>query len=264
MQFYHFSEQPYPDAWELGLESLRNTIPNSLCDPEIASRIYHERLDEYRLCDELGINIMVNEHHVSATCISPSPTLHLAMLARETKNVRLLGLGIPLANRSDPLRVAEELAMIDVISRGRLEIGFVKGAPFELSPANSNPGRFMERFWESHDLIVKLLSTRDGPFNWEGESFHYRQANIWPRPWQQPAAPKARLRSPSVIAASLSSWPDDRSRDCSIFIGRRPSRQAGRSLHRTDLPTWPCSVLVRRERKPNAAPTTFTATCARP
>ena len=189
MDFYHFSEQPYPEAWELGLDSLRNTIPNSLCDPRKAADIYHQRLDEWCYCDELGINIALNEHHSSATCLSASPTVPAAILARQTKNVKIMPLGFQIANRPDPVRVAEELAMIDVISRGRMVIGFVKGAPYELSPANSNPGRYMERFWESHDLILKALATRDGPFNFEGEFHHFRQVNIWPQPWQQPHPP---------------------------------------------------------------------------
>lgn len=189
MEFYHFSEQPYPDAWKLELSSLRNTIPNALCDPQVAHRIYHERLDEWMLCDEEGLNIAFNEHHASATCLSASPTLHAAILARITKRAKLLPIGIQLANRPDPIRVAEELAMIDVISGGRLAMGFVKGAPYELSPANSNPTRYMERFWEAHDLILQALSTRDGPFNFEGEFYHYRQANVWPRPMQDPHPP---------------------------------------------------------------------------
>src|SRR5262249_4327483 len=158
MDFYHFSEQPYPEAWELGLDSLRNTIPNALCDPRKAADIYHQRLDEWCYCDELGINIVLNEHHTSATCLSASPTVPTvpaAILARQTRNVKIMPLGFQIANRPDPVRVAEELAMIDVISRGRLVIGMVKGAPYELSPANSNPGRYMERFWEGHDLILK-------------------------------------------------------------------------------------------------------------
>jgi alkanesulfonate monooxygenase SsuD/methylene tetrahydromethanopterin reductase-like flavin-dependent oxidoreductase (luciferase family) len=47
----------------------------------------------------------------------------------------------------------------------------------------------MERFWEAHDLILKAMTTHDGPFNWEGTHFHYRSVNIWPRPWQQPHPP---------------------------------------------------------------------------
>ena len=106
-------------------------------------------------------------------------------MARETKKSRLLCLGMPIANRMDAIRVAEEFSMIDVISHGRLEMGFVKGSPYEVGPANSNPSTVGERFCEAHDLILKAMTTHDGPFNWEGEHFHYRQANIWPRPYQQ-------------------------------------------------------------------------------
>ena len=75
------------------------------------------------------------------------------------------------------------------LSGGRLEMGLVKGAPYEIAPANSNPANLMRRYWEAHDLILKAMSTTDGPFNWEGEFFHYRNVNIWPRPIQQPTPP---------------------------------------------------------------------------
>jgi alkanesulfonate monooxygenase SsuD/methylene tetrahydromethanopterin reductase-like flavin-dependent oxidoreductase (luciferase family) len=89
----------------------------------------------------------------------------------------------------DAVRVAEEYAMLDVISRGRIEMGFVKGSVFEVTPANSNPATLAERFWEAHDLILKALTTHDGPFNWEGQHFQYRQVNVWPRPYQDPHPP---------------------------------------------------------------------------
>ena len=189
MKVWHFSEMAYHPAWEELGDSLRNTIPSSVYDPKVGADLYHRYLDEWALCDELGINIMVNEHHTTATCATSVCTIPMAILARETKKVRLLCLGMPIANRMDAVRVAEEYAMLDVISRGRLEMGFVKGAPFEVWPANSNPATLMERFWEAHDLILKALTTHDGPFNWEGKHFHYRQVNVWPRPYQFPHPP---------------------------------------------------------------------------
>ena len=189
MKVYSFSEQSYPDAWFEDAESLRVSLPNQHCDPEIAARLYNRYLDEWMLADELGLNIIVNEHHATATCMSASVHLTLAILARQTKRARLLGLGTPIANRNDPLRVAEEMSIIDVISRGRLEMGFIKGVPYEIVPANAKPVHVMDRFWEAHDLILKAMTTHDGPFSWEGEHFQYRSVNIWPRPYQQPHPP---------------------------------------------------------------------------
>jgi alkanesulfonate monooxygenase SsuD/methylene tetrahydromethanopterin reductase-like flavin-dependent oxidoreductase (luciferase family) len=189
MRIYIFTEQPYPEAWKPEFESLRVTLPNRLCDPAKAADLFHRYYDEWMLADELGLDIMVNEHHATATCLSASANLALGILARITKKARLLALGVPLANRTDPLRVAEELSIVDVMSRGRLEMGFVKGVPYEIAIANANPVRMMDRLWEAHDLIIKAMTTHDGPFNFEGEHFHYRQVNIWPRPWQQPHPP---------------------------------------------------------------------------
>ena len=164
-------------------------MPNSECDPAVAADLYHRYLDEWALADELGLDIMVNEHHSTATCLTASCHVVLSILARITKRARLLALGVPLANRADPQRIAEELSMIDVISRGRLEMGFVKGVPYEPPVANINPVRMMDRLWEAHDFILKAMTTRTGPFSFEGEYFHYRNVNIWPRPWQQPHPP---------------------------------------------------------------------------
>ncbi len=189
MRVFHFTEQPYPQAWDKHKGSLRVNLPNRLLDPKIAADLFHRYYDEWQLCDELGLEIMINEHHSTATCLSSTCVVTLAVLSRITHRARLLVLGYPIANRPDPLRVAEELATIDVISRGRLEMGFVKGVPQEVAVANLNPVFQNQRFWEAHDFIMKALTSHDGPFNWESENFHYRQVNIWPRPYQQPHPP---------------------------------------------------------------------------
>jgi len=191
MRTWYFSEMAYYPAWDKGLArgSLRVNFPNENLDPIEAGRLLNRYLDEFRLCDEVGIDIMVNEHHSTATCMTVSAPMALAVIARETKRARLLTLGNPIANRPDPVRVAEEMAWLDCLSGGRLEMGLVKGAPYEIAPANANPARLMRRYWEAHDLILKALATHDGPFNWEGEYYHYRNVNIWPRPIQQPTPP---------------------------------------------------------------------------
>ena len=191
MRVYQFSEQPYHVAWDIAdsVDSLRVTLPNRYCEPEVVSRLINERLDEWTLCDELGLNIIVNEHHASATSVSPSPETTLAMLAARTKRARLLALGFAIANRTEPLRLAEQLAYIDVVSRGRVDIGFVKGSPYDIAPANANPVGITDRWLDTHDLIVRAFTHHDGPFTWESPYHEYRQVNIWPRPWQQPHPP---------------------------------------------------------------------------
>jgi alkanesulfonate monooxygenase SsuD/methylene tetrahydromethanopterin reductase-like flavin-dependent oxidoreductase (luciferase family) len=191
MRVWYFSEMAYHPAWDEGLRggSLRVVLPNTHYDPAAGHVLLNRYLDEFALCDEVGLDIMVNEHHSTATCLTVSAPMALAIIARETKRARLLSLGTPIANRPDPVRVAEEMAWLDVLSGGRLEMGLVKGAPYEIAPANSNPSTLMRRYWEAHDLILKALTTRTGPFNWEGEFFHYRNVNIWPVPMQQPTPP---------------------------------------------------------------------------
>jgi alkanesulfonate monooxygenase SsuD/methylene tetrahydromethanopterin reductase-like flavin-dependent oxidoreductase (luciferase family) len=188
MDVWQFNEQSMYPAWDKMQGPTKVTPSNEVCDPVVANQLYNRYIDEWVLGDELGYNIFVNEHHASANCMSVSCTLTLAMLARQTKRARLLALGVPIANRYDPYRVAEELSMIDVISNGRLEIGLVKASPFELAMSNLSPARIMDRYWEGHDFVVKAMTSRE-PFSWEGEFFQYRNVNLWPRPMQQPMPP---------------------------------------------------------------------------
>ena len=189
MQVYYFTEQPYYPTWNSHSGSLRVNLPNKVVDPITAGDLFHRYYDEWKAADALGYNIMVNEHHQTATCMSSTVIVGLSVLARETKKARILVLGYPIGHRPDPLRCAEELATIDVISRGRLDMGFIKGVPYEFPASNQNPVGVMDRFWEAHDFILKAMSSHGEPFNWEGENFHYRQVNIWPRPMQQPHPP---------------------------------------------------------------------------
>jgi alkanesulfonate monooxygenase SsuD/methylene tetrahydromethanopterin reductase-like flavin-dependent oxidoreductase (luciferase family) len=190
MRTWYFSENAYPYLPEPGTyDSVRVTLPNRNFDPVAGAALYDRYLEEYQCADDLGLSLMVNEHHATSTNLNPSAAVILSALARTTKNARLLILGNPIGNRRDPVRVAEEMAMIDCYSHGRLEVGFVRSAPYEFSATNSSPARLVDRLWEAHDLIIKAWTSHDGPFNWEGRYFHHRQVNIWPRPYQQPHPP---------------------------------------------------------------------------
>lgn len=193
MEAYHFTEFPYPYVPEDYYErygSIRVTLPNQLFDPQIGADLYERYLDEYVFADEMGLNLMVNEHHQTATCLDVSLSISAAAIIQRTRKSRsrVLLLGHPLPHRDNPLRVAEETAMLDVMSRGRIECGFVRGVGTEIHPANTIPTYTVEKMREAHDLIHKAWHTGE-PFSWEGKFYHYRFVNVWPRPYQQPHPP---------------------------------------------------------------------------
>jgi alkanesulfonate monooxygenase SsuD/methylene tetrahydromethanopterin reductase-like flavin-dependent oxidoreductase (luciferase family) len=172
-RYYYFTEQPYT-AYDPVIQdeypSLRLTLPNSLFDPVAASDLYNRYHDEYQVVDGLdqGFDgIMINEHHTAPFCMQASITITGAILAKSTRRVQILMLGAPLPIVENPLRLAEELAMIDCISRGRLISGFVRGGGVETLANNVNPAYNRERFEEAHDLIIAAW-TRPGPFRWDG------------------------------------------------------------------------------------------------
>jgi alkanesulfonate monooxygenase SsuD/methylene tetrahydromethanopterin reductase-like flavin-dependent oxidoreductase (luciferase family) len=167
-------------------DSVRASLPNRYCDPRIASQLYDEVFEEYEWCDELGINIVTNEHHAGINNLYAANPLITGIVARITRKVQLLSLGTLVTVRHDPVRVAEEYATADVISKGRLHIGFVKSGGTEMASGDANPVRIREKEWEAIDLIEKALTYHDGPFSWQGTFFTHAHVNIWPRPWQQP------------------------------------------------------------------------------
>src|SRR5437762_959714 len=147
MRVWYFSEMAYHPAWEEGLKggSLRVVLPNRNFDPKVGHGLLNRYLDEFALCDEVGLDIMVNEHHSTSTCLTVSVPMALAIIARQTKRARLLSLGTPIANRPDPVRVAEEMAWLDVLSGGRPEMGPGKGAPYGITVANGDAASGMQR-----------------------------------------------------------------------------------------------------------------------
>ena len=131
MEFVLFHLMPYAD---LDLEAGRDhgtvwvNLPNSNFDPVKGHELYNRYLDELEYAEELGFDaIGVNEHHQTAYGLMPSPIVTASALARRTKRVKIAILGSALPLREHPLTVAEEHAMIDVISGGRLISGFVRG-----------------------------------------------------------------------------------------------------------------------------------------
>jgi alkanesulfonate monooxygenase SsuD/methylene tetrahydromethanopterin reductase-like flavin-dependent oxidoreductase (luciferase family) len=183
---------PYAD---LDLEAGRKNgtvwvnLPNSNFDPAKGHKLYNRYLDELEYGEELGFDaIAVNEHHQTAYGLMPSPIVTASALARRTQRVKIAILGSALPLREHPLTIAEEHAMIDVISGGRLISGFVRGIGAEYHTFGVNPTFSHDRFHEAHDLIVRAW-TEPGPFAFQGRHYKAQYVNLWPRPYQKPHPP---------------------------------------------------------------------------
>ena len=192
MNFFFFNLMPYA-ALDLKERAKYETawlnLPSRLFDPEKGAKLYHQYIDLYVLADELGYDgIGVNEHHQTAYGMMPSPIVIASILARVTKNVKIAILGSALPLRDHPLTLAEEHAMIDVISGGRVITGFVRGIGAEYHVFGSNPAKSHERFHEAHDLLVQAWRA-DEPFAFEGKHYHFQYVNLWPKPLQKPHPP---------------------------------------------------------------------------
>lgn len=184
--YYNYTEQDVRDSFR---SAVRLTFSNSHFDPKVGADQYNYYLDEYQYCEEVGFDgLMLNEHHNTPTCLGATMNLEAAILARITKKPKIVLLGNPLPILENPLRLAEELAEIDLISRGRLVSGFVRGTGVESWATNTNPVYNRERFEEAHDLIMKVWTT-PGPFRWEGRHYEFRVVNPFERPFQTPHPP---------------------------------------------------------------------------
>jgi alkanesulfonate monooxygenase SsuD/methylene tetrahydromethanopterin reductase-like flavin-dependent oxidoreductase (luciferase family) len=191
--FFHL--MPYRDLpadFEQRYESVWVTPPNAeLCDPAKVVEYYKWNLDELELADELGFDgLGVNEHHQNAYGFMASPNLMAAALARRTRNKSaILVLGNTLALYSPALRVAEEFAMLDCLSEGRLAAGFPVGTSMDVNRCYGiTPTETRPRFNEAHDLIMKAW-TQPGPFIFNGRFNKLRYVNPWPLPVQKPHPP---------------------------------------------------------------------------
>lgn len=201
----YFTERPY--RWVPEDEVLKNeaffAVPNTYFDREKASQDYNYFLDEYCYAEELGFDaLMLNEHHGNPFCMGSVMNVEAAILARITKRAKIVLIGNPLPVIKHPLRMAEELAEIDLISRGRLVTGWVRGAGSEQFFNNANPAYNREMFNEAHDFIIQAW-TKPGPWRYEGKHFHYRHVNPWALPYQKP---HPQIWIPGVLSPETVRW----------------------------------------------------------
>ena len=190
MKFTWFNLMPWPhlpDDFRSKHRSVWVDIPSTLYDPVRGHEIYNTYLDELELAEGLGFDgIGVNEHHANGYGLMPSPNLMAASLARRTERAALVVLGNSIALYNPPLRVAEEFAMLDVMSGGRLLAGFPVGTSMDTNYAYGTvPATTRSRYAEAHELIMRAWREPE-PFTFNGRYTKLRYVNCWPKPIQTP------------------------------------------------------------------------------
>ncbi len=204
----YFTERPYQDPESgyfgaTGLPIMDLKVSNEIYDSKLAAQLYNRYLDEKLYAEEMGFDgLMLNEHHSTPFCMGGAMNVEASILARMTKKAKIVLLGNILPIWDDPLWLVEQLAMIDVISHGRLVSGWVRGTGRESVSHNSPPTYNWERFQEAHEFIIKAWTT-PGPFRWEGKHYQYRHVNPWVRPYQKP---HPQIWLPGVVSRDSLTW----------------------------------------------------------
>src|SRR5689334_11693454 len=163
-------------------------VPAGAYDPETGAEAYRQMVDRVRLVEELGFDwVSVSEHHYSPRILTPVPVVSASYLAARVDKIKIALLG-PIVPVSNPIRIAEELAMLDTLAPGRIVVGLLRGTTNEYLSYDLNPKEARERTDEGMELILKAW-TEPQPFGWQGRYFQYRTVSLWPRPQDNPRAP---------------------------------------------------------------------------
>ncbi len=194
MKFHWFHLMPYPylpDDFKQKYRSVWVDPPAAeLYDPVKGHQVYNDYLDQLEYAERCGYDgICVNEHHQNGYGLMPSPNLMAAALTRRTSRAKLVVLGNSVALYDPPIRVAEEMAMLDVMSGGRLVAGFPVGTPMDTTYCyGANPATLRDKYREGVELIVRAWKERR-PFTFNGKFTQLRYVNPWPVPIQTPRPP---------------------------------------------------------------------------
>jgi alkanesulfonate monooxygenase SsuD/methylene tetrahydromethanopterin reductase-like flavin-dependent oxidoreductase (luciferase family) len=209
-------------------------VPAADYSAEVAQASMERALEYFELADQLGFDwISVAEHHYAPGSLTPNPMVMAAAAIQRVKRAKiaLLGSNIPIQN---PVRVAEEFAMLDTLSGGRVIAGMLRGTSNEYVTYGVNPAESRERFIEALRLIVAAW-TEPQPFGWMGRYYEYRTISIWPRPVQTPhpeifmsiSSPEmAEFAAANRISAGLAVTTVPRARE-SVAVYREAARAHG-------------------------------------
>src|SRR5215831_15319244 len=163
-------------------------VPPGAYDRQAGAQSYRGMIERLQYVEALGFDwVSVAEHHYSPHRLTPAPVVSAAHLAAYAPNMKIAVLG-PIVSQSNPVQVAEELAMLDNLMPGRLVVGLLRGVTGEYLTYGLNPKEARERTTEAMELILKAW-TEPQPFGWQGRHFQFRTVAVWPRPLQQPHPP---------------------------------------------------------------------------
>jgi alkanesulfonate monooxygenase SsuD/methylene tetrahydromethanopterin reductase-like flavin-dependent oxidoreductase (luciferase family) len=163
---------------------LPNPMEKKYFKSDVAVRTYREHLDAWVELERMGFDgVAFNEHHITPYGLMNSPNLLAASIAQRTSKLKLLMYGnlLPI---HDPLRLAEEIAMLDCLSNGRIICGVARGAPREYKVFNIPLEESRARFDEAYQIM--RLAWEEESFSYDGKFHQYKNIALWPRPVQQP------------------------------------------------------------------------------
>jgi len=154
--------------------------PPGLFEPELGRRMMEEMFEQATLADELGFDwISFSEHHYSPLLVpTPNPSIFAAAAIQRIRRAKIALFG-PILPLHDPIHVAEDIAMLDVLSGGRLLLLFLRGVPYELRAFSVNLDETRAMMQEATLLITRAL-TDPRPFSWEGKYYRYQTVSVWP------------------------------------------------------------------------------------
>ena len=156
-------------------------------DPEKDGQVIDETLREGQLCDQLGMEMLwLAEHHFDGICAYVDPVSFAAALATSTKRIHI-GFAVAQMSLHHPIRMAEQMALIDNISRGRLVVGLGRGTAYNIYDYQGygiDPNEAQERLIESEDIMIKAWTTEN--FEHKGKFWDIRLPMLRPRPYTKP------------------------------------------------------------------------------
>ena len=163
-------------------------VPPDAYDRDAGMQSYRGMIERVQFAESLGFDwVSVAEHHYSPHRLTPTPAVSAAHLAAHSQKIKIAVLG-PIVSQSNPVQIAENLAMLDNLMPGRVVVGLLRGITGEYLSYGLNPTEARARTTEAMELILKAW-TEPQPFGWQGRHYQFRTVSVWPRPQQQPHPP---------------------------------------------------------------------------